>query len=100
MQNLETLRQLSLGDLADDGRGERERERREEKIMPSLMATLLRWRTHSARTKIETSELRNKNVEPCLGDLLLSNFEDVFLRFSASLATLAILDQKLGQIGP
>jgi hypothetical protein len=34
--------------------GEREREREErerEKIMPSLMATSLRWRTHSARTK-------------------------------------------------
>ena len=30
---------------------EREREReREKKIMPSLMATSLRWRTHSART--------------------------------------------------
>ena len=43
-----TLRQLFLGDLADDGR---ERgERRREKIMPSLMATSLRWRTHSART--------------------------------------------------
>jgi hypothetical protein len=47
MQNLGTLRQLSLGDLADDGR------REEEKIMPSLMATSLRWRTHSAQTKIE-----------------------------------------------
>ena len=46
MQNLGTLRQLFLGDLADDGK----RERR--KIMPSLMATSLRWRTHSARTKI------------------------------------------------
>ena len=59
MQNLGTLRQLSLGDLADDGkRRERERgERREEKIMPSLMATSLRWPTHSARTKIEGSEL-------------------------------------------
>jgi hypothetical protein len=32
-------------------RERRERERRREKIMPSLMATLLRWRTHSARTK-------------------------------------------------
>jgi hypothetical protein len=30
--------------------GERE-EREREKIMPSLMATSLRWRTHSARTK-------------------------------------------------
>ena len=29
MQNLGTLRQLSLGDLADDGREEREREERE-----------------------------------------------------------------------
>ena len=48
MQNLGILRQLSLGDLADDGK-RRERERR-EKIMPSLMATSLRWRTHSART--------------------------------------------------
>ena len=28
-------------------------EREEEKIMPSLMATSLRWPTHSARTKIE-----------------------------------------------
>ena len=44
-----TLRQLSLGDLADDGR--REEEEREREIMPSLMATSLRWRTHSARTK-------------------------------------------------
>jgi hypothetical protein len=50
MQNLGTLRQLFLGDLADDGR-EREREE-EEKIMPSLMATSLRWRTHSARTNL------------------------------------------------
>jgi hypothetical protein len=30
------------------GRGERE----EREIMPSLMATSLRWRTHSARTNI------------------------------------------------
>jgi hypothetical protein len=50
MQKLGTLQQLSLGDLADDGRERGERE--EEKIMPSLMATSLRWRTHSARTKI------------------------------------------------
>ena len=50
MQNLGTLRQLFLGDLADDGR---EREREEEReIMPSLMASSLRWRTHSARTNI------------------------------------------------
>jgi hypothetical protein len=55
MQNLGTLRQLSLGDLADDGREERERREEEEKIMPSLMATSLRWRTHSARTNIYTS---------------------------------------------
>ena len=48
MQNLGTLRQLFLGDLADDGR-----EEEEEKIMPTLMATSLRWRTHSARTKIQ-----------------------------------------------
>jgi hypothetical protein len=54
MQNLETLRQLSLGDLADDGRRERG-ERRGREIMPSLMATSLRWRTHSARTKIMPS---------------------------------------------
>jgi hypothetical protein len=32
--------------------GERRRREEEEKIMPSLMATSLRWRTHSARTKI------------------------------------------------
>jgi hypothetical protein len=38
MQNLGTLRQLSLGDLA---------------IMPILMATSLRWRMHSAQTKID-----------------------------------------------
>jgi hypothetical protein len=50
MQNLGTLRQLSLGDLQMTG-GER-RERSEEKIMPSLMATSLRWRTHSARTNV------------------------------------------------
>jgi hypothetical protein len=49
MQNLGTLQKLSLGDLADDGREEREGERR-EKIMPSLMTTLLRWRTHSTHT--------------------------------------------------
>jgi hypothetical protein len=49
MQNLGTLQQLSLGDLADDGREER------GKIMPSLMASSLRWRTHSARTNM-TSE--------------------------------------------
>jgi hypothetical protein len=49
MQNLGTLQQLSHGDLADDGRRERggERRREEEKIMRSLMATLLRWRMHS-----------------------------------------------------
>jgi hypothetical protein len=46
MQNLGILRQLSLGDLADDGK-------RREKIMPSLMATSLRWRTHSARTNVK-----------------------------------------------
>ena len=40
--------ELFLGDLADDGR--RERGERREKIMPSLMATSLHWRTHSART--------------------------------------------------
>jgi hypothetical protein len=50
MQNLGTLRQLSLGDLADDGKRRRREREREEKIMPSLMATSLRWRTHSART--------------------------------------------------
>jgi hypothetical protein len=32
--------------------GEREERESEEKIMPSLMATSLRWRTHSARTNI------------------------------------------------
>jgi hypothetical protein len=36
------------------GRGGGGGERREEKIMPSLMATLLRWRTHSAWTKRST----------------------------------------------
>jgi hypothetical protein len=40
MQNLGTLRQLSLEDLADDGK--RRRREEEEKIMPSLMATSLR----------------------------------------------------------
>ena len=29
-----------------------ERRRREREIMPSLMATSLRWRTHSARTNV------------------------------------------------
>jgi hypothetical protein len=38
---------LFLGDLAESCR-EREKE---EKIMPSLMANSLRWRTHSAQTK-------------------------------------------------
>ena len=42
MQNLGTLEQLSLGDLADDGKREERGEREEEKIMPSLMATSLR----------------------------------------------------------
>jgi hypothetical protein len=51
MLNFGILRQLSLGDLADDGRERGERRERVEKIMPSLMATSLRWRTHSARTK-------------------------------------------------
>ena len=60
MQNLGTLRQLSLGDLADDGREERERE---EKIMPSLMATSLRWRTHSARTKSYKSRYYSVQLE-------------------------------------
>jgi hypothetical protein len=32
-------------------------ERREEKIMPSLMATSLRWRTHSARTNNKIKQL-------------------------------------------
>ena len=50
MQNMETLQQLFLRDLADDGREEEERGGEREKIMPSLMATSLRWRTHSART--------------------------------------------------
>ena len=36
--------------MTGERREEREREE-EEKIMPSLMATSLRWRTHSARTK-------------------------------------------------
>jgi hypothetical protein len=48
MQNLGTLRQLFLGDLADDGR-ERGGGGGGD-VMPSLMATLLRWRTHSTRT--------------------------------------------------
>jgi hypothetical protein len=48
MQNLGTLRRLSLGDLADDGR--REERETEKEIMHSLMATSLHWRTHSART--------------------------------------------------
>ena len=55
MQNFKTLRQPLLGDLADDGR-----ERGGGgggKIMPSLMATLLRWRTHSARTKIDYGQV-------------------------------------------
>ena len=52
MQNLGILRQLSLGDLADDGRRERG-----GKIMPSLMATSLRWRTHSARTNVAYTEI-------------------------------------------
>jgi hypothetical protein len=60
MQNLGTLRQLFLGDLADDGRREererRERGEREREIMPSLMATLLRWHTHSARTNCDVTE--------------------------------------------
>jgi hypothetical protein len=49
MQNLGTLRQLFLGDLADDGK-RRERGGEREKRMPSLIATSLRWRTHSTRT--------------------------------------------------
>ena len=44
MQNFKPLRQTLLGDLVEGWREE------EEKIMPSLMATTLRWRTHSART--------------------------------------------------
>jgi hypothetical protein len=52
LQNLGTLQQLSLGDLEDDGK-----RRREEKIMPNLMATSLRWRTHSARTNVDESVL-------------------------------------------
>ena len=38
---------------------QRERGEREKKIMPSLMATLLRWRTHSARTKINIIAWKN-----------------------------------------
>jgi hypothetical protein len=60
MHNLGTLRQLPLGDLADDGK-----RRREEKIMTSLMATSLRWRTHSARTNYlddDANETRNSNI--------------------------------------
>ena len=33
-------------------KAQREREREKEKIMPIIMATLLLWRTHSARTNI------------------------------------------------
>jgi hypothetical protein len=60
MQNLGTLQKLSLGDLADDGREERE-------IMPSLMATSLRWRTHSARINLVpiigvTGDGRNQDI--------------------------------------
>ena len=46
------------GDLADDGR-RRRRRRREREIMPSLMATLLRWRTHSARTNFHSRRWRS-----------------------------------------
>jgi hypothetical protein len=66
MQNLGTLQQLSLGDLADDGKRREERERREEKIMPRLMATLLHWRTHSART--------NRNIIPSLESQTIEDF--------------------------
>ena len=59
MQNLGTLRQLFLGDLADDGREERGEREEEEKIMPSLMATSLRWRTHSAWTNIKLTRKHN-----------------------------------------
>ena len=77
MQNLETLRQLFLGDLADDGREER------GKIMPSLMATSLRWRTHSARTNIEEGGVLIKiyskkkfflNLDPTVGLLRSMRF--------------------------
>jgi hypothetical protein len=39
--------------------GEREEER--EKIMPSLMATSLRWRMHSARTNFFQMEDNHNN---------------------------------------
>jgi hypothetical protein len=60
MQNLGTLRQLFLGDLADDGRRERG-EGEEKEIIPSLMATSLRWRTHSARTNKPPVKFQNSN---------------------------------------
>ena len=50
MQNFKPLRQPLLGDLADGGR-ERGGGGGGE-IMPSLMATSLRWRTHSTRTNM------------------------------------------------
>ena len=43
MQIFVTLRSLFLGDLAESWREERKKERK----MPSIMATLLHWRTHS-----------------------------------------------------
>jgi hypothetical protein len=68
MQNLGTLRQLFLGNLADDRREERE-------IMPSLMATLLRWRTHSARTKsLILPCLKMQNAEDSLCSLLVASY--------------------------
>ena len=41
---------------------EREIEREKEKIMPSIMATSLRLRTHSARTKIMPQNTQSYEV--------------------------------------
>jgi hypothetical protein len=67
MQILGTLRQLSLGDLADDGKRREERgEREERKIMPSLMATSLRWRTHDEDAILLINSYSHFREENCL----------------------------------
>jgi hypothetical protein len=71
------------------GRG----ERRERKIMPSLMATSLRWRTHSARTKISdglaTLLIRDRKTSDC---------RRVSIRYAIGVSKEADLNQTVGGI--
>ena len=42
-----------------------EKKKREREIMPSIMANSLRWRTHSARTKMEQTWIFGSSARNC-----------------------------------